>query len=368
MFTEEHLYTLALRRCRRIGDITFHKLIQEYGSAKNVWEQHKEGEQKLRITNTDIGNEAHITTAKNELDYCSKNGIKLLLPCNTDYPELLKNCDDAPAHIFYKGELPKNKILISIVGTRNITSYGKLFIQQFLAKLPKNCATVSGLALGIDTEVHEKSLDYNVPTIGVLAHGFSHFYPAKNRQLSERILENGGCLLTEFLSHQRPERELFLQRNRIIAGLSAATLVVETAYGGGSISTVTFANSYNRDVYALPGRIHDKYSQGCNQLIVQNKAIAIANITDLMDMLQVEPPSPTVHMPSLFEKEDKVLHLPTDQKKIYQAIESAGTITLDDLAYNTEVAPYLLLPLLLEMELNGLIKSYSGRQFSLNTT
>ena len=141
------------------------------------------------------------------------------------------------------------------------------------------------MALGADTEVHQISLANNIPTVGVLAHGFHTLYPSKNKNLSEKILEENGVLFTEFNSTQKPDRENFIQRNRVVAGLSPATIVVETAFGGGSMSTATFAVNYNREVYALPGKISDKYSQGCNQLIFQNKASVISTIPQLIEQL-----------------------------------------------------------------------------------
>ena len=370
MFTEEHLYAIALRQCRRIGDITYHKLIQEFGSAKEAWFQLKDSKTSLEgigpKTTADIGNELHLKTAENELSYCEKKAIQILLSTDSNYPLLLRNCDDAPAHIFYKGKFPHQKKSLSIVGTRNITSYGKTFLNQFIAALPKNVATVSGLALGVDTEVHALSIDYEIPTIAVLAHGFESFYPPKNKDLANRILDSGGAIMTEFLSGQTPEREFFLQRNRIVAGLSHATIVVETAYGGGSISTATFANNYNRDVFALPGRITDKFSQGCNHLIFQNKAIAISNIKSLIEALNLETLKSKDVIPSLFPEDSLVEKLNKQEQGIYNSIKENNMISLDELAFETNMATYILLPILLQMELNGIVKSYSGRQFSLN--
>lgn len=153
-----------------------------------------------------------------------------------------------------------------------MTSYGQQFIGDFLeAASSSKCISVSGLALGVDKEVHEQSIHYKIPTVAVLAHGFHMLYPSKNKKLSEKILEEGGALFTEFNSSRKPDRENFIQRNRIIAGMSPSTIVVETGFGGGSVSTAAFANDYNREVFALPGKITDPYSQGCNQLIFRIK-------------------------------------------------------------------------------------------------
>lgn len=366
MFSEEHLYSIALRRCSLIGDVVFRKLVETEGSAEQVWKA-----PKLRLASVfgigsrmvaDIGNEDHLKFAEKEMEFCEKNSVKILLRHQRDLPYLLPECEDAPAILYMKGQLPKAKPL-SIVGTRNITAYGRQFISDLVAALPKNTVTVSGLAIGVDTEVHEKSLENGIPTIAILAHGFHTLYPSKNRQLSEKIISEGGALLSEFNTSQKPDRENFIQRNRIVAGISPSTIVVETAFGGGSISTATFANRYNRDVYALPGKISDKYSQGCNQLIYNNKAAAISTINDLLADLGFdgEPKTGT-----LFSDPKPELQLSPTQKTIYEAIRSQPNINLDDLSETVGIPAFQLLPILLEMEISGVVRALSGRQFVVN--
>ena len=249
-----------------------------------------------------------------------------------------------------------------MVGTRNITSYGRHFVHDFLEhNKTKNIVTISGLALGVDTEVHESSLKNNIPTIAVLAHGFHTLYPSKNRKLSEKILEENGVLFTEFNSSQKPDRENFIQRNRIIAGLSPATIVVETAFGGGSISTATFANNYNREVYALPGRISDKYSQGCNHLIFQNKAAAISTINSLSEQLGFQ--SDNLKIGELFPTSEIKFLLPENQLAIRNILDKNTPISLDEISEKLEIPSYKILPDLLQMEISGYIKALSGRQY-----
>lgn len=288
MFSDEHLYSLALRHCSGIGNVNFQKIIETVGSAQAAWQLSKSEIKTfsdLRLWK-DIGGSQHLKYAENELLFCENNNIQIKLRHQQELPYLLPECHDAPAILFQKGEIIGDKKPVSIVGTRNYTTYGRVFINDFLEEVKNhNIVTVSGLALGTDGEVHLKSLEKKIPTIGVLAHGFHMMYPAKHKALAENILENNGALLTEFPSGIHPDREHFIQRNRIVAGLSPVTLVVETAFGGGSVSTVGFANQYDRDVYALPGRINDKYSQGCNQLIYKTKAAAISTIKDLVEDL-----------------------------------------------------------------------------------
>lgn len=368
MITEEHLYAIALRRCSFIGDTTFKKLMDAEGSAEQIWKLPRQkmiaifgiGDKKA----AEIGDSEHLKFAERELEFCQKNNITIHLRHQGDLPFLLPECDDAPAILYQKGKLPEGKHPISIVGTRNMTLYGKQFIHEFLDQIKaQNIITISGLALGVDGEVHSKSIENNIPTVGVLAHGFHTLYPAKHRKLSERILEEGGALLTEFNSSQKPDREHFIQRNRIVAGISPATIVVETAFGGGSISTVGFANDYNREVYAVPGRLTDKYSQGCNLIISQNKAAAIASIKSLVKDLKLKEPKEKIG--ELFTPSEPYFQLTESQKEIYHIIKENPLISLDEISEKLETPTFKILPILLEMEILGCVKTYSGRQFQV---
>ena len=366
MYSDEQLYAIALRRCSSIGDINFFKLVRAFGSARKVWETPKKELAEIdgigRKTISDVGNSEHLDFAEKELKFCEKNAVKIRLRHLNELPFLLHECEDAPAILYQKGNFNEELKPVSLVGTRNMTSYGKKFVEDFFEQSKnQKYISVSGLALGVDKEVHELSLKNNIATVGVLAHGFHTFYPSKNRLLAEKMLENGGALLSEFNSSQKPDRENFIQRNRIVAGISPATIVVETAFGGGSISTATFANTYNRDVYALPGKITDKYSQGCNHLIFQNKATAISNLTDLCDLLNIGEHQNA--MQELFPVKKTVMKLTAEQQGIYDEILANANITLDDLAAKIGAASHKILPLLLELELLGAVKSLSGRQF-----
>lgn len=364
MFSDEHLYAVALRRCSQIGDLNFKRLVGAEGSAAQVWKRPQKHLMKTfgigQKSVSEIGDAQHLKFAEKELQFCQKNDIQILLNHQRELPYLLQECEDAPAILYLKGQLP-DKNPLSIVGTRNMTAYGRHFVEDFIdGARGSQLVTVSGLALGTDSEVHQQSVEKGIPTIGVLAHGFHTMYPSKNRSLAAKIIEQGGALLTEFNSSQKPDRENFIQRNRIIAGISRATIVVETAFGGGSVSTVTFANQYNRDVYALPGKITDKYSQGCNHLIYNNKAAAISTIPDLLADLKLSGQHPSEE---LFPFSETRPVLNDQEKAILEIISWQANINLDDLAEKAAVPVYKLLPLLLELELKGYLKSFSGRQF-----
>lgn len=366
MFSEETLYTIALRHCPLVGDIIFRKLVSEIGSAKEVWELSKSGLRNIygigKKISHEIGNDEHLKFAEKELKFCEKHHVKINLRHLGHLPKFLNECDDAPAILYQKGDLNSSLKPISIVGTRNVTTYGKHFIQDFLEAVKnKNLVTVSGLALGVDTEVHEESLKNNIPTIAVLAHGFHTLYPTKNRKLSDKILEENGVLFTEFNTSQKPDRENFIQRNRVIAGLSPSTIVVETAFGGGSISTATFASNYNREVFALPGKISDKYSQGCNQLIFQNKAAVISTVSSLIEQLGFQKDSSKIG--ELFPTSEIKIQLPESQQIILNSLDKAVPLSLDEIAGKIDLPTFKILPDLLQLEISGFVKALSGRQY-----
>jgi DNA processing protein len=366
MYTEEHLFSIALRECSNIGDINFQKLIRAFGSAENVWKTSSRELQKTtgigRKTISEIGNEQHLKFAEKEIDFCENNNIQINLRHLDQLPFLLKECEDAPAILYQKGKINPNLHPLSIVGTRKITSYGKNFIETFFENAKQHqFISVSGLALGTDKEVHAESIRQKIPTIAVLAHGFHTLYPSSHKKLSENILSENGVLITEFNSSRKPDRENFIQRNRIIAGISQSTIVVETAFGGGSISTANFANNYNRDVFALPGKITDKFSQGCNHLIFQNKAIAISTIQDLINQIGFNSPKEKIE--ELFPYMETTIQLSENQESIYNIITSHPQISLNDLADKIDQPTHKILTTILELELLGRVKSLSGRQF-----
>ena len=367
MFSEEIVFAIALRSCPMIGDATFRKLVKIAGSAKEAWELSSSQINKLpRIPSKiaeNIGNVDLLNAAENEVQFCIENQIGITYNIHEPLPGLLNECDDAPVLLYSKGKFPSNKNSLSIVGTRNITAYGRRFVHDFLSELSgKNVQTISGLALGTDTCVHEESINNNIPTVAVLAHGLQIIYPTKNTKLADKVLENGGCLLTEYTSTQALIREKFLQRNRIVAGISATTIIVETAYGGGSMSTANYAANYNREVLALPGNIDHKQSQGCNLLISQNKARIISGIKETIEYLGLDSDK-TDQQLNLFSAQKDTSMLSTEQLVIHDCINNQPNVSLDEIAEKLEIPTYKILPILLDLEIFGFIKSTSGRQY-----
>ncbi|SHK27507.1 DNA-processing protein DprA [Epilithonimonas mollis] len=367
MTPQEYLYIIALKQCRNIGNSNLRKLIRHIGSAKEVWESHPRSLLSIhgigRNITKEIGKKEFLAVAEKELKFCEKTDIKIISQDDHIFPKHLLNCDDAPVLLFYKGNLNPELDPISIVGTRKLTSYGKYFVQDLLSELSgTNTVTVSGLALGADTCVHEESLKNQIPTMAVLAQSLKTVYPSSNKTLAKKILESNGALISEYTSFDTISRENFLQRNRIIAGMSPHLVVVETAFGGGSVTTVNAANIYNRDVFALPGKITDTYSQGCNQLIATNKAETIVDVKTLIRNLNI------TLQPELFPEEPiKIVLDPSkhEHQKILDIIAAEKSISLDDIADKTNILHHKLLPILLDLELYGHIKCLSGRQYQI---
>ena len=238
-----------------------------------------------------ITNRSYLDTADKEIEYLRKNNIRTYFYLDSDYPFRLRQCDDSPVVFFFMGncDLNASKIL-SVVGTRNATIKGKEICEKIIAGLAaghNDLIIVSGLAYGIDITSHKAALANNLQTIGVLGHGFKTTYPSVHTSVAKAMVKNGG-LLTDFISDTLPERNNFIKRNRIIAGLSDATLIVESGIKGGALITADIANSYNRDVFAVPGRPDDQWSAGCNSMIKSNKAALVENSKDIEDISWLE--------------------------------------------------------------------------------
>ncbi|VAV85694.1 Rossmann fold nucleotide-binding protein Smf possibly involved in DNA uptake, partial [hydrothermal vent metagenome] len=306
-----------------------------------------------------LQNKSILKKAERELNFINKNKISVVSFLDEDYPEKLKHCVDGPILIFQKGKVNlKNKRIISIVGTRRITNYGKSFLKEFISDIKKyDPVIVSGLAYGIDIYTHQLALQNNLQTIGVLAHGLDNIYPKTHQKEASKMLENGG-LISEFWSNTNPDRENFVKRNRIVAGLSEATIVVESAEKGGSLITAEIANSYNRDVFAVPGRVSDIYSRGCNQLIKSNKAAMITSVKDLEYILNWE----TEQKPKAIQKQ-LFVDLDEQEQNIYDYLLEKGRQNLDAIALECQYPIFKTATVLLHLELKGVAKPLPGKMF-----
>lgn len=360
---EEFIHLLALSLFPGIGPVTARKMLDACGSATALFkaspaqleEQHEISAtwiQKLRKS-ADIG------TAEKEWNLCLAEGYGWASYQSPHYPHRLLHCADAPLLIFSQGKWPENpQYAIAFVGTRKATDYGVQLCRQLIDGLA-DCRPhiISGLAQGIDTTAHKMALEMNLPTLAVLGHGFRFLYPSANRALAKKITGQNGTLLTEFLSHQRPDRENFPKRNRIIAGLSDAVVIVEAAHSGGALITARIAAGYNREVFACPGRSIDWASQGCNALIKSQVAIMAENASDLKNTLGWgERTSRAIQpefFPELSESESALLACWPNQRDWH----------VEDCIASTELPAAKVAALLFELEMKGVVKRLPGQVY-----
>ena len=361
---DELLNQIALTLIPGVGDINGKKLVAYCGGVEAVFKEKKAALMKIPgiglFTVNKIQNHKSLKRAEEEIRFIEKFKIKPLFYTNPDYPARLLNCEDGPLMLYYKGNANLNaKRVVSIVGTRRASNYGRNICEQIVSDLKaKDILIVSGLAYGIDSCAHRKSLDCDMETIGVLAHGLDRIYPAQNRKLAERMLVQGG-LLTEFLSKSKPDRENFPKRNRIVAGMSDAVVVVESDKRGGAIITAGLGNSYNRDVFAVPGKVGDDGSRGCNLLIRTNRAALAENGNDIANFMgwDDDKPALTREQPQLF------VNFSEDENQLLETIREAGEISIDQLAIKSGMLSSKVAAALLNLEFEGAVQSLPGKRY-----
>lgn len=360
----ELLNTLALMRVEGVGDIVAKKLINHLGNAEAVFKAKKsqitaiEGIGEILWSN--LKSATPFLLAEAEIKYIARSGITPLFYLDKEYPERLKHCIDGPVVLFSSGNINlEDRKTISIVGTRQMTSYGADFCRKLLEDLqPLNPVIISGFAYGVDIFAHNVAMELGLQTIGVVAHGLNQVYPKVHKKYVAKMEENGG-FFTEFWSTSNPDKENFVRRNRIVAGLSEATIIIESAEKGGSLITANIANDYNRDVFAVPGRVTDKYSMGCNNLIKSQRANVLTGAADLIYMLnwQLEEGKKKPVQKQLF------ITLENDEQMVYDFLQKNGKEQMDLIALQCEMPIFKLSSLLLNMELKGVIRPLPGKLF-----
>lgn len=355
---------LRLQHIPNIGDITAKKLIAHCGSAQAIFEDKRSHLLKIdgigTYTLTGLYDAEHKEAAESEYRFVQDHNLDYSYFMDADYPSYLQHCIDGPILLFKRGTIDlKGRKIISIVGTRNITSYGTTFCERFIEDLaPMDPIIVSGFAYGVDICAQKAAVKYGLQTIGCLAHGLNQMYPKVHYKYISEVERNGG-FLTEFWSTSKPDRENFLKRNRIIAGMTEATVVVESAEKGGSLVTADIANSYNRDVFAVPGRAGDKFSMGCNNLIKQQKAHMITSAADLIYLLdwEIEAKETSSIQKQLFVELDET------EKSIYSYLQKEGKQLLDSIALECRLPVFKVSSTLLNMEMKGVIRPLPGKLF-----
>lgn len=366
MCEEDLLYVLALQRTKGIGDIYAKKLIAHYGTAKNIFREKRRSLEMIsgigsQISRQLLGSE-NILAAEKELKYLSNKSIAIYYYKDSDYPARLKHCIDAPILLFSKGRCDLNKKhIISIVGTRHMTPYGREFCKNFIGELVQfDPVIISGFAYGIDICAHKTAIENSLQTIAVLAHGFNDLYPSVHRKYVDDLMSNGG-MLTDFWHDEPIIRENFIKRNRIVAGISEATIVVESAIKGGALITADMANSYNRDVFAVPGRTTDLYSAGCNALIKKNKAALLDSAYELATALNWK-----------FENKSKAVQkqlfteLEYEEQEIYNYLKDRGPEILDMIALGCKKTIQETATLLFTLEMKGAVKPLPGKIYEIS--
>jgi DNA processing protein len=364
MLHTELLHALALLKVDGIGDVVAKKLITHCGSAQDVFQSKKKALLAIdgvgEILYKKLQEKNVFQLAEKELLFVEKENISISYYLDQNYPERLKHCIDGPVVLFQSGHINfENRRLINIVGTRQITPYGTEFTKKLIADLaPLNPIIVSGFAYGVDIVAHQAAMENNLQTIGVLAHGLNQIYPKMHKKYMAKMEQNGG-FMTEFWSTSNPDRENFIKRNRIVAGMCEATIVIESAEKGGSLITANLANDYNRDVFAVPGRITDKFSQGCNNLIKTQRAHLLNSAADLIYILNWD----------LSDKKVKPIQkqlfvsLTEEEQKIYDYLLTKEQEVMDIIALDCDFPIFKISSLLLNMELKGVIRPLPGKLF-----
>jgi len=360
------LYQIGLTLVPNIGCVQAKILIEKYGDAESIF--HAKKKELSAIENIGLVRAQRIKSfqdfskAEEEIKFIEKYKIQTLFISEKNYPQRLLHCYDSPTLLYYRGNAVLNASkIISIIGTRSNTDYGRQVTEKLVADLKEmNVLIVSGLAFGIDAIAHKSALQNNLETVAVLAHGMHTIYPHQHKALAKEILQQGG-LLTEFRKDDKPDKHNFPKRNRIVAGMSDATIVIETAIKGGSMITAELANNYNRDVFALPGRTTDSKSAGCNYLIQNNKAILYTNAQELIETLgwQMKKQKPKLQREIFIELTD-------DEKTVINILKQKETTPIDEINIRSGLNSSSVAAAILNLELQGVIIGLPGKMYRLS--
>ena len=361
---QEKIYQIALNLIKGVGNKIFKQLIHHFGSAENVLHAQAKTIYNIPSIGKNLANEI---IKKNTIKQATeiyfkhqKHNIKIITYNDQDYPILFKNMPDSPSLLYYHGNKNLNKYkILSIVGTRKATTYGKKVVEKIIHELKnENILIVSGLAYGIDIYAHQLALEYGLPTLGILASGLDTIYPYEHKNIVKKMILQGG-ILSEYMLGIKPEIHHFPARNRIIAGISQATIVVEAQKKSGALITAQLANDYNRDVFAVPGNLYDYFSTGCNYLIKTHQANIFTNIQDLFYILNwSKNQSPQVN-------KTINIHLNEIEKNVINNLKQYQILSIDELHYKTNITITKLSRILLNLQLKTLVQSIPGKKFKL---
>jgi DNA processing protein len=364
---DDLIYQLALTQIPQIGSVHARILVQHFGSALEIFKANQKTLEKIEgigeIRAKRIKQFRQFASGEKESHFIQKYRITPLFMTDKSFPQRLLNCYDHPVLLFYKGaaDLNASKI-ISIVGTRSNSDYGKQFTEKLIKELAEQHVVItSGLAFGIDAISHRAAVRHHLPTLGVVAHGLDQMYPQEHGNLAKEMIKEGGGILSEFRSGVKPDKHNFPGRNRIVAGISDATVVIETGVKGGSMITAELANSYNRDVFAIPGRVTDAKSAGCHHLIKFNKAILLTDAKQLIQAMgwDEKPKETRVIQPQLF------LQLSEDEKCIVTMLNEKESLHIDEINLKSGLSTTSIAAAILNLELQSLIQRMPGKLYRL---
>jgi DNA processing protein len=364
---KELLYQIAITLVPNIGDVRAKALINHFGNAHEVFYASKKVLESIEGIGTkainSILNFKDFSRAEEEIQFITKYKITPLFLTDKKYPQRLLNCYDSPPMLYYKGNADFNSSrIVAIVGTRNHNEYGKNVCEKLIAELiNEEVLIVSGLAFGIDSIAHKTALKNNLQTVGVLAHGLDRVYPAQNSSLAKQMISNGG-LLTEFKSNTIPDKQNFPGRNRIVAGISDAIIVIESGIKGGSLITAELANGYNKDVFAFPGRADDVKSEGCNFLIKNNKAALITSANDLLENMGWKQN----RKPSLKKQRELFIELSKEEKRVVDILQTHEQVQIDELYFESKLSSSAVAQALLMLEMQGIVSSLPGKIYKMS--
>ncbi len=364
---DELLYQLSLTLIPNIGPVQAKILLNQY-DVQDIFKAKKSALEKLEgigsIRAASIKSFIDFSKAEEEIAFIEKYKINVLFITHKDYPKRLLNCYDSPTLLFYKGEAELNhEKVIAIIGTRNHTDYGKQITEKLIEELrEQNAVVISGLAYGIDAIAHKAALKNNLLTVGVLAHGLDQVYPAQHTGLAKEMLKAGGGLLTEFKSKSKPDKHNFPTRNRIVAGISDATIVIETGIKGGSMITAELANNYNRDVFAFPGKVTDAKSAGCNYLIKNNKAVLLTDAQELIELMGWEEKGQKLKVRS---QRELFIELSDDEKIIIGILKEKNSVHIDEINHKSGLSSSSVAAAILGLELQNVVLSLPGKLYQI---
>ena len=306
--------------------------------------------------------------AEEEMEFIEQKRLKVFVLQDVDYPQRLRECEDAPLVLYGCGDFNLNsQRIISVVGTRKCSEYGREVCNNFIADLKRyypDTLIVSGLAYGIDVCAHRAALENGMSTIGVLAHGLDTIYPSMHRQIAADMVHQQGGLLTEYTTHTTPEKGNFVRRNRIVAGMCDACIVVESSERGGSLITAELAMEYNRDVFAFPGRVYDQYSQGCNHLIRRQQATLLTCAADLLDAMGWENPLKKASKPQAVQQ-DLFPELTDEERALVNTLKNVDDKHINQIAIDANIPYSRASMILFDLEMKGVVKALGGARYRM---